>query len=281
MWRQTLPARIHCAALEPPRTHLWRGPRWALALLLAGLGTLGPFSIDAYLPAFASIATDLQATPLQMQQTLSAYLLGFAAMNLFHGALADSFGRRPVVLAGWRCSRWPRWAARCPRPSAMLVACRALAGAVGGGGHGGVARHHARHVRAGRGAAHAVADDDVVRLAPALAPLVGGCCFVHAGWHAIFWLLAAVGSAAVAGELAPAARDAGPAACASPSVRCRCCAVTAQMVPAHASWRWWWPAACPFNGMFLYVLSARCSWAAPAPGADAVLLVLHAARWRA
>ena len=35
-----------------------------------------------------------------MQQTLSSYLLGFAVMNLFHGALADSFGRRPVVLAG-------------------------------------------------------------------------------------------------------------------------------------------------------------------------------------
>jgi DHA1 family bicyclomycin/chloramphenicol resistance-like MFS transporter len=35
-----------------------------------------------------------------MQQTLSAYLLAFALMNLFHGALADSFGRRPVVLVG-------------------------------------------------------------------------------------------------------------------------------------------------------------------------------------
>ena len=35
-----------------------------------------------------------------MQQTLSAYLFGFAFMNLFHGALADSFGRRPVVLWG-------------------------------------------------------------------------------------------------------------------------------------------------------------------------------------
>jgi DHA1 family bicyclomycin/chloramphenicol resistance-like MFS transporter len=35
-----------------------------------------------------------------MQQTLSAYLFGFAFMNLFHGALSDSFGRRPVVLWG-------------------------------------------------------------------------------------------------------------------------------------------------------------------------------------
>ena len=69
-------------------------------MLLASLGALGPFAIDTYLPAFAGIAASLEATPVQMQQTLSSYLFGFAAMNLFHGALADSFGRRPVVLWG-------------------------------------------------------------------------------------------------------------------------------------------------------------------------------------
>ena len=86
--------------MTPHARSLWRGPRWTLALLLAGMGTLGPFSIDTYLPAFAGIAANIGATPAQMQQTLSSYLLGFALMNLFHGALADSFGRRPVVLAG-------------------------------------------------------------------------------------------------------------------------------------------------------------------------------------
>ncbi|MCL4697301.1 MAG: MFS transporter, partial [Burkholderiaceae bacterium] len=86
--------------MPTPTPHLWRGPRWALALLLAGLGTLGPFAIDTYLPAFTAIGGSLGATPVQMQQTLSSYLLAFAVTNLFHGAIADSFGRRPVVLAG-------------------------------------------------------------------------------------------------------------------------------------------------------------------------------------
>ena len=84
-----------------PQAHLlWKAPRWALAILLAVLGMLGPFSIDTYIPAFSGIAAALGATPVEMQQTLSAYLFGFAFMSLFHGALADSFGRRPVILWG-------------------------------------------------------------------------------------------------------------------------------------------------------------------------------------
>ena len=86
--------------MNPDAHLLWRGPRWKLAVLLACLGMLGPFSIDTYLPAFAGIAQSLGATPVQMQQTLSAYLFGFALMNLFHGALSDSLGRRPIVLWG-------------------------------------------------------------------------------------------------------------------------------------------------------------------------------------
>ncbi|MGL4575315.1 MAG: MFS transporter, partial [Burkholderiaceae bacterium] len=83
--------------MTPPH---WPGARWTLAVLLAALGTLGPFSIDTYLPAFDAIARGINASPLQMQQTLSVYLIGFGFMQLFHGALADSFGRRPVVLVG-------------------------------------------------------------------------------------------------------------------------------------------------------------------------------------
>ena len=89
--------------MNPDARTLWQAPNWALAVLLACLGMLGPFSIDTYLPAFTGIAKAIGATPVEMQQTLSAYLFGFAIMNLFHGALSDSFGRRPVVL--WRPRR--------------------------------------------------------------------------------------------------------------------------------------------------------------------------------
>ena len=81
----------------PHRIATRRERAW-FAALLAALSTLGPFSIDAYLPAFAGIQASLGATPLEIQQTLSGYLFAFGLMFLFHGALSDSFGRRPVIL---------------------------------------------------------------------------------------------------------------------------------------------------------------------------------------
>jgi DHA1 family bicyclomycin/chloramphenicol resistance-like MFS transporter len=62
--------------MNPDAHTLWRAPRWALAVLLALLGMLGPFSIDTYIPAFSGIARAIGATPVEMQQTLSAYLFG-------------------------------------------------------------------------------------------------------------------------------------------------------------------------------------------------------------
>ena len=72
--------------------------RTGLAALLAALATLGPFSVDTYLPAFSGIQASLDTTAVGMQQTLSAYLFAFAVMFLFHGALSDSFGRKPVIV---------------------------------------------------------------------------------------------------------------------------------------------------------------------------------------
>ena len=81
-----------------PDTH--PAPRHArhLPYLLGALATLGPFSIDTYMPAFPAMGAALVASPLQIQQTLTVYLLAFAAMMLFHGALSDAYGRRPIVL---------------------------------------------------------------------------------------------------------------------------------------------------------------------------------------
>ena len=73
--------------------------RRSLAVMLGGLSALGPLSIDAYLPAFADIQRDFQASTADLQLTLTSYLLAFACMSLMHGPLSDAFGRRRVILS--------------------------------------------------------------------------------------------------------------------------------------------------------------------------------------
>jgi len=170
-------------------------PQWAFAVLLAVLGMLGPFSIDTYLPAFASIAATLGATPLQMQQTLSAYLFGFALMALFHGAISDSFGRRPVVLWGLAVFTLASVGCALAQSIGQLIFFRGLQGLSTGAGIV-IARAVVRDVYAPHQAQKVMSQITIFfGVAPAIAPLVGGWLLVHASWHAVFWFLAAIGVA--------------------------------------------------------------------------------------
>ena len=179
--------------MNPNADQLWRAPRWMLAVLLALLGMLGPFSIDTYLPAFTGIARSLGATPVEMQQTLSAYLFGFAFMNLFHGALADSFGRRPVVL--WGIAIFTLASAGCALSQSIsqLVFFRALQGLSTGAGIV-VSRAVIRDMFPPAQAQKVMSQVTIYfGVAPAIAPIIGGWLFVHTDWHAIFWFLTGVG----------------------------------------------------------------------------------------
>ncbi|WP_372825205.1 multidrug effflux MFS transporter [Polaromonas sp.] len=179
--------------MNPNADQLWKGPRWALAVLLALLGMLGPFSIDTYIPAFSGIAQSLGATPVEMQQTLSAYLFGFAFMNLFHGALADSFGRRPVVL--WGIAMFTVASAGCALSQSIsqLVFFRALQGLSTGAGIV-VSRAVIRDMFPPAQAQKVMSQVTIYfGVAPAVAPIIGGWLFVHLNWHSIFWFLTGVG----------------------------------------------------------------------------------------
>jgi DHA1 family bicyclomycin/chloramphenicol resistance-like MFS transporter len=181
--------------MNPDAQTLWRGPRWTLAVLLACLGMVGPFSIDTYLPAFTGIAASLGATPVQMQQTLSAYLFGFAILNLFHGALSDSLGRRPVILVGVAVFTLASVACALSLTIGQLVFFRALQGMSAGAGivvSRAIIRDMFPHAEAQRVMSQVTI---FFGIAPAIAPVVGGWLFVGIGWHAVFWFLASVGVA--------------------------------------------------------------------------------------
>jgi DHA1 family bicyclomycin/chloramphenicol resistance-like MFS transporter len=241
--------------MNPDAALLWRRPRWQLAALLACLGMLGPFSIDTYLPAFAGIARSVGATPVQMQQTLSSYLLGFAVMNLFHGALSDSLGRRPVVLWGLALFTLASVGCALAQTIGTLVFFRAVQGLSAGAGIV-ISRAIIRDMFPPADAQRVMSQVTIYfGVAPAVAPLVGGFLFVHADWHSIFWFLAAVGALLWLGNwrLLPETLH----------------ATQRQPFAAGHLLRGYWQMArsphfmalvlasgVPFNGMFLYVLSA-------------------------
>jgi len=241
--------------MNPHAHEIWTAPRWALALLLAVLGMLGPFSIDTYLPAFAGIARALQATPVEMQQTLSAYLFGFAFMNLFHGALADSFGRRPVVLWGIAVFTLASVGCALSQNVAQLVFFRAVQGLCSGAGMV-VSRAVIRDMFPPEQAQMVMSQVTIYfGIAPAVAPVIGGWLFVHAGWHSIFWFLTGVGTVLWLANwrLLPETLH----------------ATQRQPFNTRNLMRGYWQlgasprflllalaSGIPFNGMFLYVLSA-------------------------
>jgi MFS transporter, DHA1 family, multidrug resistance protein len=241
--------------MNPDASRLWRGPRWTLALLLACLGMLGPFAIDTYLPAFAGIAASLDATPVQMQQTLSAYLFGFAVMNLFHGALADSFGRRPVVL--WGVGLFALASVGCALSSSIgaLVFFRALQGMSCGAGMV-VSRAIIRDMFPPADAQRVMSQVTIYfGVAPAVAPMFGGLLFVTIDWNAIFWFLAVLSAALwwVVWRRLPETLHAGQVQAFSVRHLMR---GYVQMVASARFMALVLASGVPFNGMFLYVLAA-------------------------
>jgi MFS transporter, DHA1 family, multidrug resistance protein len=152
------------------------------AALLAALSMLGPFSMDTYLPAFAGIGQALQASPAQMQQTISAYLLGSAFMMLFHGALSDSYGRRPVILIALFVYLLASIGCAIATSLPMLIACRAVQGMAVGAGF-----------TVGRAIIRDVYDDVKAQQVLSLATLLFGILlYDQLGWRSIFWLLVAL-----------------------------------------------------------------------------------------
>lgn len=165
-----------------------------LAVLLAAMTAIGPFSIDTYLPAFPAMGVGLHATPLQVQQTLTAYLVPFMFMMLWHGALADALGRRRVILAGLAIYSLASFFCAAAGRIELLWLGRALQGLSAGAGTV-IGRAIVRDLLDGAAAQRLMAKIAVLfALAPAIAPLLGGWIHAWFDWHAIFIFLAIFGA---------------------------------------------------------------------------------------
>jgi len=171
---------------------------WPLAALLATLTMIGPFAIDSYLPAFPAMREEFGVAQIAIQQTLSAYLLAFAFMMLWHGALSDAFGRRPVVLVAMTVFAIATLACAIAGNVESLWLARALQGLCAGAPMV-AGRAIIRDRFHGPEAQRLMSQVTLIfGIAPAIAPVIGGALLNAFGWRAIFWFLFAFSLAALA-----------------------------------------------------------------------------------
>jgi DHA1 family bicyclomycin/chloramphenicol resistance-like MFS transporter len=160
-----------------------------LAIMLAALSMLGPFSIDAYLPAFPNIQANLHATSIEVQQTLSIYMLSFACMVLWHGALADAFGRRNVILVSLVVFAIGTFGCAASHSVHYLWVFRIMQGVSSGAGVV-VGRAIIRDLYSDAPAARLLSMVTMIfSIAPAVAPVLGGAIVTLFDWRAIFLFL--------------------------------------------------------------------------------------------
>lgn len=173
-------------------------PYALLALLLAALNTIGPFSVDTYLPAFPSIQHSLGASELDVQQSLTAYMLPFSFMMLWHGAISDALGRRRVIIGGLVLFALASVVCASAQRIELLWLGRVLQGLSAGAGviaGRAVVRDLLDGVAAQKLMSHVAM---VFGIAPAVAPILGGAIAASFGWRAIFMLLIVLAVALIA-----------------------------------------------------------------------------------
>lgn len=170
----------------------------AMTFLLAAMTAIGPATMDIYLASLPHIGTALDASVLQVQLTLSLYLVGFAIGQIFYGPLSDALGRRPLLLAGFLIYLVATAACAAATSIEMLIAARILQ-ALGAAGPIIIARAMVRDLHSGAQAAKQLGLMSAIQgIAPICAPILGGVLQAGFGWRSNFVALEAVGLVLVA-----------------------------------------------------------------------------------
>jgi len=163
-----------------------------LIFILGLLDTIGPFSIDMYLPAFPEIARDLNTTIQNVSLSVSTYFLGFAAGQILYGPLLDRFGRKKPLYIG--LSFYIIATLMCGLSNSINIflvmrSLQALSGCVGAVAALAMVRDFFPPEKSASIISLLIL---IIGLSPMLAPTAGSFVAVAFGWRYVFITLAAI-----------------------------------------------------------------------------------------
>ena len=161
-----------------------------IVFILGLLAMLMPLSIDMYLPALPVISAQFGVPAGSAQMTLSTYILGFALGQLFYGPMADSLGRKPVILGGTLVFAAAAVACALAQTIDHLIIMRffhGLAAAAASVVINALMRDIYPKEEFSRMMSFVML---VTTIAPLVAPMAGGAVLMWFSWHVIFWILA-------------------------------------------------------------------------------------------
>jgi DHA1 family bicyclomycin/chloramphenicol resistance-like MFS transporter len=158
----------------------------ALLPLLVVFTAVGPVALNLPLPAVPGLAREFAVDPGVIQLTITLYLAGMAAAQLFLGPLSDRYGRRPVLIGSFAVAAVMSLAAAFVTSAAMLIVARVLQSFGASAGQV-ISRAVIRDVFDRDNAASMIGWVTMAMvLAPMLAPTIGGLINENLGWRWVF-----------------------------------------------------------------------------------------------
>ncbi|HHR6080092.1 TPA: Bcr/CflA family multidrug efflux MFS transporter [Providencia alcalifaciens] len=161
-----------------------------LILILGLLSMLMPLAIDMYLPSFPAMTGYFNVDEGRIQMTLNSYIFGFAIGQLFYGPMADSLGRKPVILGGVIVFALASAACAVAESIDTFIWLRFLHGFAAAAASvviNALMRDMFTKDEFSRSMSFVVL---VMTIAPLMAPIMGGEMMRWFSWHAIFWSIA-------------------------------------------------------------------------------------------
>jgi len=165
-----------------------------LLFVLAAMTMFVPMSIDMYMPSFPALADALDVHIVDLQLTLSSFMLGTGIGQILYGPISDRFGRKKPSFFGILIFVIASLLCTTATTLSSLIALRFLQ-AFGGSAALVCARAIVRDLLSGVEMAKMMSAMSMLFvLAPAFAPTIGSTILHWTSWHGIFFALMLFGA---------------------------------------------------------------------------------------